>query len=85
MLRWPFYEAFGNVQYASGTESTAYGTSPFPSMFDFSNLNGRIDKYYMLIRRFVNSGFRLLIRAEWSDSACAEYSDILMKEGGPLW
>jgi len=53
--------------------------------FTLSNLKGRIDKYYMLIRRFVNSSFRLLIRAEWSDSACAEYSDILTKEGGPLW
>jgi len=53
--------------------------------FIFSNLKGRIDKYYMLIRRFVNSSFRLLIRAEWSDIACAEYSDILMGEGGPLW
>jgi hypothetical protein len=85
MLRWHFYEAFGNVQYASGMESTAYGTvTILLSYFTFSNPKGRIDKYYMLIRRFVNSSFRLLIRAEWSDSACAEYSDILTK-GGPLW
>lgn len=39
----------------------------------------------MLIRRFVNSSFRLLIRAEWNESACAEYIDILTTDGGPLW
>lgn len=50
----------------------------------FSNPKCRIDKYYMLIRRFVNSSFHLLIRAEWSESACTEYNDILTK-GGPLW
>lgn len=45
----------------------------------------RIDKYYMLIRRFVNVGFRLLIRVGWQKNACDEYNDILSSQGGPLW
>ncbi|EDR15800.1 rRNA processing protein RRP1 [Laccaria bicolor S238N-H82] len=44
----------------------------------------RIDKYYMLVRRFVNATFRLLIRTEWDQTSCDEYNDILVKEGGPL-
>ncbi|KAF5384910.1 hypothetical protein D9615_001291 [Tricholomella constricta] len=44
----------------------------------------RIDKYYMLVRRFVNASFRRLIRAEWDRDACAEYNDILMAAGGPI-
>lgn len=45
---------------------------------------GRIDKYYMLIRKYVNASFRLLIREEWSSLALAEYTDILTGKGGPL-
>ncbi|KAF4623826.1 hypothetical protein D9613_002231 [Agrocybe pediades] len=44
----------------------------------------RIDKYYMLIRRFVNATFRLLIREKWDDSTCREYNQILTRQGGPL-
>ncbi|TFK36985.1 nucleolar protein,Nop52-domain-containing protein [Crucibulum laeve] len=44
----------------------------------------RIDKYYMLVRRFVNSAFRLLIREEWESSVCEEYNNILVTVGGPL-
>ncbi|KAF8973522.1 nucleolar protein,Nop52-domain-containing protein [Flammula alnicola] len=44
----------------------------------------RIDKYYMLIRRFVNATFRLLIRSNWDKEFCQEYSQILTREGGPL-
>ncbi|PCH34048.1 hypothetical protein WOLCODRAFT_87225 [Wolfiporia cocos MD-104 SS10] len=44
----------------------------------------RIDKYYMLVRRFVNASFRLLMRAEWDSAACDVYSDILTARGGPL-
>ncbi|KAG6910530.1 hypothetical protein DXG01_009949 [Tephrocybe rancida] len=44
----------------------------------------RIDKYYMLVRRFVNASFRLLIRAEWDKNATTEYNDILTAPGGPL-
>ena len=45
----------------------------------------RIDKYYMLVRRFVNVSFRLLMRVEWEKNACEEYSNILSDTGGPLW
>ncbi|KAF8807837.1 Nop52-domain-containing protein [Phlegmacium glaucopus] len=44
----------------------------------------RIDKYYMLIRRFTNATFRLFIRVRWDKDACQEYNRILSNEGGPL-
>lgn len=44
----------------------------------------RLDKYYMLLRRFVNASFRLLIRNEWDDAVCREYNSILTDRGGPL-
>jgi ribosomal RNA-processing protein 1 len=44
----------------------------------------RIDKYYMLIRRFVNATFRLLLRSTWNKDTCQEYNQILTGEGGPL-
>lgn len=45
----------------------------------------RIDKYYMLVRRFVNASFRLLIRTNWEEETCKMYNDILTSEKGPLW
>ncbi|KAK0465595.1 nucleolar protein,Nop52-domain-containing protein [Desarmillaria tabescens] len=44
----------------------------------------RLDKYYMLVRRFVNAAFRLLMRAGWDKTACDQYNTILTREGGPL-
>jgi ribosomal RNA-processing protein 1 len=44
----------------------------------------RIDKYYMLVRKYVNASFRLLIREEWASVALTEYTDILTGNGGPL-
>ncbi|KAI1793170.1 Nop52-domain-containing protein [Ganoderma leucocontextum] len=44
----------------------------------------RIDKYYMLVRRFVNASFRLLIREGWDAAAVKEYNSILTGRGGPL-
>ncbi|KZT74939.1 Nop52-domain-containing protein [Daedalea quercina L-15889] len=44
----------------------------------------RIDKYYMLIRRFVNASFRLLLRMHWEPSYCDQYNAILTERGGPL-
>ncbi|PIL31428.1 hypothetical protein GSI_06129 [Ganoderma sinense ZZ0214-1] len=44
----------------------------------------RIDKYYMLVRRFVNASFRLLIREGWDASVVNEYNAILTDRGGPL-
>ena len=39
----------------------------------------------MLVRRFLNASFRLLIRADWDDSALQHYTSILANAGGPLW
>ncbi|KAF5368433.1 hypothetical protein D9758_002258 [Tetrapyrgos nigripes] len=44
----------------------------------------RMDKYYMLVRRFVNASFRLLIRENWDVKIVEEYNKILCREGGPL-
>ncbi|KAJ6503362.1 nucleolar protein,Nop52-domain-containing protein [Mycena vitilis] len=44
----------------------------------------RLDKYYMLVRRFVNATFRLLGRSKWDRVACETYGNILTREGGPL-
>ncbi|KAI0347723.1 Nop52-domain-containing protein [Trametopsis cervina] len=44
----------------------------------------RIDKFYMLIRRFTNAAFRLLMRESWPAPLCAQYTDILTARGGPL-
>ena len=44
-----------------------------------------MDKYYMLVRRFVNASFRLLIRTGWHQDTCREYNNVLTGLGGPLW
>jgi ribosomal RNA-processing protein 1 len=44
-----------------------------------------MDKYYLLIRRFVNAAFRLLMRSDWDPGLCQVYNDILTTRGGPLW
>jgi len=44
----------------------------------------RIDKYYMLVRKFVNASFHLLVREEWSRAVCEEYNHIIGGPGGPL-
>ena len=51
----------------------------------FNDFSIRIDKYYMLIRRFTNATFRLFIREKWDKDAYQEYNRILSNEGGPLW
>ncbi|KAI0308126.1 nucleolar protein,Nop52-domain-containing protein [Multifurca ochricompacta] len=44
----------------------------------------RMDKYYILIRRFVNASFRLLMRSDWNAGLCKVYNDGLTVKGGPL-
>lgn len=44
----------------------------------------RIDKYYMLIRRYVNASFRLAARAGWSAAAVGGINAILGGEHGPM-
>jgi ribosomal RNA-processing protein 1 len=43
-----------------------------------------MDKYYMLIRRFINASFRLLSRENWEEGLCDQYNDILTCRGAPL-
>lgn len=44
----------------------------------------RIDKYYMLIRKYVNATFRLLAREGWESSSVARVTAILGGEHGPM-
>lgn len=44
----------------------------------------RIDKFYLLIRRFVNASFRLMARHGWSSEAVQGVNDILSAEKGPM-
>lgn len=44
----------------------------------------RIDKFMMLVRRFVNAAFRLLDRTGWDETAVKRFTGMLMKDGGVL-
>lgn len=44
----------------------------------------RIDKYYMLIRRYVNATFRLLQREGWNADAVSKVNSILTAVRGPM-
>jgi len=44
----------------------------------------RMDKYYMLVRKFVNAGFRLLAREDWDEQRIEEWNEMLAGRGGPL-
>ncbi|WVR08021.1 hypothetical protein IAU60_005065 [Kwoniella sp. DSM 27419] len=44
----------------------------------------RMDKYYMLMRRYVNATFRLLAREQWTEEAVSAVNSILSKNGGPM-
>ncbi|KAI9570285.1 Nop52-domain-containing protein [Boletus coccyginus] len=41
----------------------------------------RMDKYYMLVRRFLNASFRLLIRAKWDPSTLQDPTDARVPAG----
>lgn len=44
-----------------------------------------MDKYYMLIRQWQNATFRVLARANWSESSVKRFNDMLTAEiGGPM-
>ena len=45
----------------------------------------RMDKFYLLVRRFANAGFRLVAREQWDAAAVAELARIMRKQGGPMW
>ena len=59
--------------------------SPRTSFASTALIYDSIDKYYMLIRRFVNASFRLLMRDKWERDSCQRYNAILTQRGGPLW
>ncbi|KAJ3787116.1 Nop52-domain-containing protein [Lentinula aff. detonsa] len=44
----------------------------------------RLDKYLMLVRRFVDVSFRFLVLHDWDLKLCQEYNIILTYQGGPL-
>ncbi|OCF33553.1 ribosomal RNA-processing protein 1 [Kwoniella heveanensis CBS 569] len=44
----------------------------------------RMDKYYLLMRRYVNATFRLLARESWRAEAVEAVNMILSKNGGPM-
>ncbi|SCV67775.1 BQ2448_5386 [Microbotryum intermedium] len=44
----------------------------------------RLDKFYLLVRRFVFAAFALLQREAWDPRAIAEYNQLLTGPGGPL-
>jgi ribosomal RNA-processing protein 1 len=44
----------------------------------------RLDKFYLLLRRFIGASFKLLAREEWDLDAIAAYNHVLTGPGGPL-
>ncbi|GAA5913932.1 Rrp1p [Sporobolomyces salmoneus] len=44
----------------------------------------RIDKFYLLIRRFIEVGFKVLEREDWDPKAIELYNEVLTSPGGPL-
>lgn len=44
----------------------------------------RMDKYYMLVRKYVYAAFVMLINLEWNPEACLRYGEILTERGGPI-
>ncbi|KAG2155550.1 Nop52-domain-containing protein [Suillus clintonianus] len=44
----------------------------------------RMDKYYMLVRKFVNASFRFLVRTKWDSATVEKYNSILSGPNGPL-
>lgn len=47
-------------------------------------LTYRMDKFYMLMRRYVNATFRLQARHGWSKEAVDGVNEILMSKTGPM-
>ena len=43
-----------------------------------------MDKYYMLIRKYVNATFRLLARTGWNPEAVEEVNQMMVVNGGVM-
>lgn len=39
----------------------------------------------MLVRKFTNASFRLLVRTKWDEKAFQENNEMLCRTGAPLW
>ena len=44
-----------------------------------------MDKYYMLVRKFVYASFALLMRNQWDEDILAKMNEMLTSTGAPLW
>lgn len=44
-----------------------------------------MDKYYMLVRKFVNATLRFYMHHGWKKSLIERGNDVLVQKGGPLW
>jgi ribosomal RNA-processing protein 1 len=83
-----FWEAL--VREWTGIDRLRYALNPWflkekNTTEHLSVLSCRMDKYYMLIRRWQNATFRLLARSGWSKEAVKRFNDILTAPiGGPL-
>lgn len=43
-----------------------------------------MDKYYMLVRKYVYASFVMLINLEWEVKACERYNEVFTVRGGPF-
>ena len=53
-----------------------------PVTFDLEVVNCRLDKFYLLARRYVAAGFKFLHSKDWSEDVIEQYNEML--ETGPL-
>jgi ribosomal RNA-processing protein 1 len=76
-----FWQAI--VREWTGVDRLRY-VSLFPAHAGSSSLTRRMDKFYLLMRRYVNATFRLLARHGWSKEAIDGVNEILSSKTGPL-
>jgi ribosomal RNA-processing protein 1 len=69
----------------AGLDRLRYDSSLY-TVRSWNNADGmnRQDKFYMLMRRYVNATFRLLAREGWSEESVDAANRILTENGGPL-
>jgi len=44
----------------------------------------RMDKYYMLVRKYLYASFVMLINLGWKSESCSKYQEIMTERGGPI-
>ncbi|KPJ20873.1 hypothetical protein RR48_00162 [Papilio machaon] len=45
----------------------------------------RIDKFMMLVRRYLRGSLRCLLRCKWSIDSCNSYAEMLSAEDGTVY